>query len=220
MKYVLLDLDGTLLDFKASEKKAFINTIYKFKDIIPSDDICLKFSQINEELFNEFAKGNLKRIEFQRLRFKKMTELLNTDIDEVKFNEFYVKNLEVQAELYNDAIILLDYLKNKYKLYVASNGMYKVQINRLKIAKILDYFTDIFISEDIGYNKPDPNFFKAIISKIGDNNLDEYIIIGDRIDADIKGGISFGINAILVNRDNIKTEHKNVKNLKDIIGIL
>jgi len=220
MKYVLLDLDGTLLDFKASEKKAFINTIYKFKDIIPSDDICLKFSQINEELFNEFAKGNLKRIEFQRLRFKKMTELLNTDIDEVKFNEFYVKNLEVQAELYNDAIILLDYLKNKYKLYVASNGMYKVQINRLKIAKILDYFTDIFISEDIGYNKPDPNFFKAIISKIGDNNLDEYIIIGDRIDADIKGGISFGINAILVNRDNIKTEYKNVKNLKDIIGIL
>ncbi len=220
MKYVLLDLDGTLLDFKASEKKAFINTIYKFKDIIPSDDICLKFSQINEELFNEFAKGNLKRIEFQRLRFKKMTELLNTDIDEVKFNEFYVKNLEVQAELYNDAIILLDYLKNKYKLYVASNGMYKVQINRLKIAKILDYFTDIFISEDIGYNKPDPNFFKAIISKIGDNNLDEYIIIGDRIDADIKGGISFGINAILVNRDNIKTKYKNVKNLKDIIGIL
>jgi HAD superfamily hydrolase (TIGR01549 family) len=149
-----------------------------------------------------------------------MTELLNTDIDEVKFNEFYVKNLEVQAELYNDAIILLDYLKNKYKLYVASNGMYKVQINRLKIAKILDYFTDIFISEDIGYNKPDPNFFKAIISKIDDNNLDEYIIIGDRIDADIKGGISFGINAILVNRDNIKTEYKNVKNLKDIIGIL
>jgi phosphoglycolate phosphatase-like HAD superfamily hydrolase len=71
MKYVLLDLDGTLLDFKASEKKAFINTIYKFKDIIPSDDICLKFSQINEELFNEFAKGNLKRIEFQRLRLKK-----------------------------------------------------------------------------------------------------------------------------------------------------
>ena len=220
MKYVLLDLDGTLLDFKASEKKAFINTIYKFKDIIPSDDICLKFSQINEELFNEFAKGNLKRIEFQRLRFKKMTELLNTDIDEVKFNEFYVKNLEVQADLYNDAIILLDYLKNKYKLYVASNGMYKVQINRLKIAKILDYFTDIFISEDIGYNKPDPNFFKAIISKIGDNNLDEYIIIGDRIDADIKGGISFGINAILVNRYNIKIEYKNVKNLKDIIGIL
>ena len=220
MKYVLLDLDGTLLDFKASEKKAFINTIYKFKDIIPSDDICIKFSQINEQLFNEFAKGNLKRIEFQRLRFKKMTELLNTDIDEVKFNEFYVKNLEVQADLYNDAIILLDYLKNKYKLYVASNGMYKVQINRLKIAKILDYFTDIFISEDIGYNKPDPNFFKAIISKIGDNNLDEYIIIGDRIDADIKGGISFGINAILVNRDNIKTEYKNVKNLKDIIGIL
>ena len=220
MKYVLLDLDGTLLDFKASEKKAFINTIYKFKDIIPSDDICLKFSQINEELFNEFAKGNLKRIEFQRLRFKKMTELLNTDIDEVKFNEFYVKNLEVQAELYNDAIILLDYLKNKYKLYVASNGMYKVQINRLKIAKIFDYFTDIFISEDIGYNKPDANFFKAIISKIGDNNLDEYIIIGDRIDADIKGGISFGINAILVNRDNIKTKYKNVKNLKDIIGIL
>ena len=218
MEYILFDLDGTLMDFNMGEKKAFIDTIYSFTNKIPTDLECKEFSIINERLFNEFAKGNMKRIEFQQARFKEITDYMNLKADIEKFNEYYVKSLKYQADLYSDVLDILNYLKGKYKLFIASNGMDSVQRKRLEIAGILDYFDGLYISEVIGHNKPDLEFFEYIFKDLNDYDKDKYVIIGDRYDTDIIGGINAKINTILISRD--KKEKDSIQSLEELKNIL
>ena len=74
MKYILFDLDGTLMDFNKGEASAFIDTMMHFKAYTPSREEISHFSFLNERLFNQFAKGEMKRIEFQEKRFKEIME--------------------------------------------------------------------------------------------------------------------------------------------------
>jgi 2-haloacid dehalogenase len=81
MKYILFDLDGTLMDFNKGEASAFIDTMMHFKAYTPSREEISHFSFLNERLFNQFAKGEMKRIEFQEKRFKEIMEYLDMDGD-------------------------------------------------------------------------------------------------------------------------------------------
>ena len=222
MKYILFDLDGTLLDFNMGEKNSFIKTIKEYTGYIPSDSECKMFSDINEYLFNEYSKGNLKRIEFQEKRFEEIAQKLNLKLDKVMANKFYIEKLRYQAILYPDVLDALDYLFSKYDLYIVSNGMEIVQEERVK--NIKSYFKKRYVSERVGFNKPDKGFFDYVINDIGDNNLDNYIIVGDRLDTDILGGKIAGIKTIYLNRFNndikdIKPDYtvNNLYELKDIL---
>lgn len=223
IKYILFDLDGTLIDFIKGEKMAFIDTIKKYMNYIPSDLECKKFSDINEYYFNEFKEDRMDRKTFHFNRFKEIYEYLKYDGDILNSNEYYINSLKYQAELYDDVLDILNYLKNKYRLFIASNGMTSVQIKRLEIANINNYFEKNYISEDIGYNKPDIEFFNYIFNDLNDFDKDKYIIIGDRIDSDILGAINSGIKSIYLNRDNNSYDGKpdyEIKSLLEIKNIL
>jgi YjjG family noncanonical pyrimidine nucleotidase len=210
IKYILFDLDGTLIDFIKGEKMAFIDTIKKHMNYIPSDLECKRFSDINEYYFNEFKEGRMDRKTFHFNRFKEIYEYLKYDGDIINSNDYYINSLKYQAELYDDVLDTLNYLKNKYRLFIATNGMTSVQIKRLEIANINNYFEKNYISEDIGYNKPDIEFFNYIFNDLNDYDKDKYIIIGDRIDSDILGAINSGIKSIYLNREN--NSYDNVPN--------
>ena len=223
IKNVLIDLDGTLLDFNKGERNAFIETINKFAGIIPNDDVCNEFSKINEFYFQEYSKGKMERKEFHYNRFKGIYEYLNIEADIIKSNEYYIESLKYQANIYDDVLDTLKYLSNKYNLFVASNGMTSVQIERLSKAKIDNYFKKVYVSEEIKYNKPDVKFFEYIFNDLNDFNRDDYIIIGDRLDSDIKGGINAGIKTIYLNRDNINGDIRpdyEIKGFNEIVAIL
>ena len=223
IKYILFDLDGTLIDFIKGEKMAFIDTIKKYMNYIPSDLECKKFSDINEYYFNEFKEGRMDRKTFHFNRFKDIYEYLKYDGDIINSNDYYINSLKYQAELYDDVLDTLNYLKNKYRLFIASNGMTSVQIKRLEIANINNYFEKNYISEDIGYNKPDLEFFNYIFNDLNDYDKDKYIIIGDRIDSDILGAINSGIKSIYLNRENNSYDNVpnyEIKSLLEIKNIL
>ena len=132
-------------------------------------------------------------------------------------------NIKYQAILYDDVINILDYLFNKYILFVASNGQTIVQNKRLETAGIDKYFKKYYISEDVGYNKPNEGFFNYIFDDLKDYKKEEYVIIGDRLDTDILGGINVGIKAIYINRFNISNDIKpdyEIKSLKELKNIL
>ena len=209
IKYILFDLDGTLIDFIKGEKMAFIDTIKKYMNYIPSDLECKRFSDINEYYFNEFKEGRMDRKTFHFNRFKDIYEYLKYDGDIINSNEYYINSLKYQAELYDDVLDILNYLKNQYRLFIASNGMTSVQIKRLEIANINNYFEKNYISE--------------VFNDLNDFDKDKYIIIGDRIDSDILGAINSGIKSIYLNRNNISDNIKpnyEIKSLLEIKNIL
>jgi len=218
MKYILFDLDGTLMDFNKGEASAFIDTMMHFKAYNPSREEISHFSFLNEKLFHQFAKGEMTRIEFQEKRFKEIMEYLGMDGDISLFNKYYVESLKYQADLFDGVVDVLEELSKKYRLFIASNGMNQVQIKRLKKAGIYDYFEKIYISEIIGYNKPDKEFFEYIIKDIKDDNRKEYIMIGDRYDTDIMGAKKVGIDGILLSKE--KKDCITISSIKDVLNFL
>ncbi len=223
IEYVLIDLDGTLLDFSAGERNAFKETINKYSNYVLKEEDYKKFSDINEYYFNEYSKGNMERKEFHYNRFKKIFEYLNLDCPIIEANAFYIESLRYQANPFDDVFEFLDYLKDKYRLFIASNGMTSVQIKRLELAGILKYFEKIYVSEAIGYNKPEEGFFNYIVKDINDYDKSKYIIIGDRLDSDIEGGRGFNIKTVFLDRSkrhgNVDANY-HINDLREIKKIL
>lgn len=223
IEYVLIDLDGTLLDFGAGERNAFKETINKYSNYVLKEKDYKKFSDINEYYFNEHSKGNMERKEFHYNRFKKIFEYLNLDCPIIEANAFYIESLRYQANPFDDVFEFLDYLKDKYRLFIASNGMTSVQIKRLELAGILKYFEKIYVSEAIGYNKPEEGFFNYIVKDINDYDKSKYIIIGDRLDSDIEGGRGFNIKTVFLDRSkrhgNVDANY-HINDLREIKKIL
>ena len=224
IKYILLDLDGTIFDFNKGERNAFTEVIKEKCGYLVTNNEYLEFSKINDFYFKEYQNKKITRDEFHFNRFKDILEYMNISSNIMELNNAYINKLKYQADLYDDALEAIKYLKKKYILCVSSNGMNDVQRKRLEESKIISYFDKIYISELIGYNKPDKRFFDYIINDIGDYNLESYVIIGDRLDSDILGGANSGIRAIYVKRDDSiekgdKIEDQ-VKGLHDIMKIL
>ena len=101
---------------------------------------------------------------------------------------------------------LLETLYGKYRMYLVTNGTLSVQKGRLKSANISRYFEDIFISEELGYNKPSIEYFEKCFSKIPDFKNENTAIIGDSLSSDIQGGINAGIKTIWFHRGQDLTE--------------
>ena len=223
IEYVLIDLDGTLLDFSSGEKNAFGDTIKYFSNYELKEEDYKKFSDINEYYFNEYSIGNMSRNDFHYKRFEEIYKYLKLDCPIEESDKYYIDSLREQAIPFDDVLECLNYLKDKYKLYIASNGMTSVQRRRLEKANILNYFKELYVSETVGYNKPDIGFFEYVVKDINDFDKSKYIIIGDRLDSDIKGGKDFNIKTIFLDRgkkyDNVDFDYK-IHSLIEIKKIL
>ncbi|MFR1138059.1 MAG: HAD family hydrolase, partial [Anaerococcus vaginalis] len=139
------------------------------------------------------------------------------------FNDLFVNFLYDEIEMVDGIEDLLLYLSDKYKIFTASNGIYEMQENRLKKSNLDKYFDNIFVSDKIGFEKPDKKFFQKIMDLTKFSN-DDLIMIGDSIKSDIIGAKNSKIKSIYFNKEDKKISDKNftyqVKNLSEIKKIL
>lgn len=199
-KTLMFDLDETLFDFKASERSSLIKTMEYFNIKIKDEDI-LYFSKVNDDFFNLFHSGIIKeRITFQHKRFESFSKYLNIDFDIEKANKLYINYLTNSSDLFKGSVRVLNTLSKKYRLVAVTNGMYDVQVGRLKNAKIYDYFSEVYVSSKIGYNKPNLEFFNYCFLNENNYSKDSYLIIGDKEDSDMQGGINAGIDTCYFNK--------------------
>ena len=70
-----------------------------------------------------------------------------------------------------------------------------MKIGRTGIGK---YFQHVIISETVGVNKPDKAIFEYALNLAGAVKA-ESLMIGDSLDADVRGAMNFGIDAIYFN---------------------
>lgn len=220
IKAILIDIDDTILDFKKSSKKAFINTIKDF-NLTYKDEYFSYFEQINSDLWRDQKLGKISIKNLFKKRSAMMIEYLGLCEDNNFFTETFSENLSHQAILVDGIEDLLSYLNNKYKLYAASNSVYKRQVSRLKKANLYNFFDGIFVSDTLGYEKPDGKFFEKIIDQI-DFNKNEVIMIGDSLKSDIVGAKNAQIKSIWFSEKDTENKIYNykVKNLSEIKKIL
>lgn len=209
IKNVLLDLDDTILDFHKAEKIALIKTLTKL-NISTNENILERYSQLNLQQWKLLEQGKLNRQEVKVRRYKLLFDEVGVDKSPQQATKIYEHNLSLGHYFIDGAEEMLRILGEIYSLYIVSNGTAKVQKGRIESSGIKKYMKDIFISEEIGFNKPDKRFFDYCFSKIPDFEKDETIIIGDSISSDIQGGKNSGIKTVWFNP-------KGIKNNSDII---
>ena len=203
IRNLLLDLDDTLLDFKKAEAIAIRETFVEL-GISPSDENVALYSKINRSCWEKLENGEYTRDEVLHNRFNILFSHLGVIHDAHEAQKMYEYKLSLGAFYMDGAEKLLDTLLGKYRLYLATNGIVAVQARRIADSGIGKYFDDIFVSEKIGYNKPDKRFFDAAFEKIPDFKHSQTVIVGDTLSSDIRGGIGAGIKTVYFNPKRIK----------------
>lgn len=204
-KTILIDLDDTLLDFQKSEDVA-IRTTIKTLGIEPTEDVVSAYKAINLKYWKMFERKEIEREALLIARFKEFCELLNiTNKDFSLLNETYFHYLSSSPFEIDGADEFLNKLSEKYDIYVITNGVKRVQTIRLSLVNITKYFKKVYISEEIGYQKPSVEFFEFVLNDLNITNKEEVLIIGDSLSSDIQGGINSGIDTMWYNPKKLKS---------------
>lgn len=195
---LLFDVDDTLLDFKAAENYA-LQKLFSEHNVVLTDDIKHFYQEMNQKLWSSFEKGEIKREELLHTRFSILFKKVGLTLNGVHLDNLYRQYLEESAVLIDGAKSLLQKLAKHYDLYVVTNGVARTQFIRLNNSELTTYFKDIFVSEEVGYQKPMKEFFNHVFEKIPHHAADKTIIIGDSLTSDIQGGINAGIDTCWFN---------------------
>ncbi len=199
MKYklVLFDADGTLFDFDTAEKEAFEKTFIQFGINKNLELLHKEYEIINLAIWRDFEQKKITSKELRIERFRRFFAKENLDLDPAIISPIYLKYLSEGTHLLQGAREIVNFLFGKCELALATNGLADVQNPRFADSDLARYFQHIFISEEIGHPKPDPEFFEHIFSKLPHN--ESAIIIGDNLTSDISGGNDFGIDTCWFN---------------------
>ena len=208
IEFLFLDLDDTILDFQKAEHIAVKKTLQDY-GVDPTEAVCSRYSQINRAHWEALERKELTREQVLVGRFATLFQELGVEANAVECARRYENNLSVGHYFLPGALEAVQRLAKKYKLYIASNGTKKVQTSRLKSADIGKYFQNIFISQDMGADKPSMAYFEACFDRIPGFDPGKAMIVGDSLSSDIQGGINAGIATCWVNPN-----HKEAKNIQ------
>ena len=198
IEFLFLDLDDTILDFHKAERIAIAKTIRDF-GVEPTEAILTRYHQINKFHWEQLEKGVLTRDEVLVNRFAVLFRELGVEVDARLCARTYEKNLSIGHWFLPGAEEAVDALSKKYRLFLASNGTASVQAGRMTSANLYRFFEKVFVSQEIGANKPSREYFQRCFAQIPDFDPDRAIMVGDSLTSDILGGINAGIKTCWVN---------------------
>ena len=198
---VLLDIDNTLIDFNECARQSIIRIFNDF-NLPYSDNVFKTFTDENIKIWKRLENGEINKAYLRANRWNIILEKLNIVFDGSLIEELFEKSIAESAFEVEGAKELLEYLSEKHKLYVVSNGFSAVQEKRLNISGFRKYFNKMFFSEDIGISKPQKEFFDYCFNSLNNPPKEDVILIGDSLSADILGGINYNIKTIWFNKNN------------------
>ena len=230
LKVILFDIDNTLLSFDQCVKETMKTGFETFKIGTYEEWMFAVFHRINADLWRSIELGELDFEGLKRVRWNKIFECLQLSADGLRFEAYFRDCLFESAIPEKGALELLEYLSGKYTLCVASNGPCLQQINRLKKSGMLPYFSDLFVSEEIGSSKPNAQFFRTCAARLNQKlgqtiRPCEMMMIGDSLSSDMAGAIAFGMQTCFYNPEKkplppgMNITHT-VASLKEIASIL
>ena len=198
IEFLFIDLDDTILDFHKAEQVALSKTLETF-GLEPNEQVVSRYSQINKSYWERLERKEVTREFLLVNRFADLFAEYGIAVDPVLCARTYEKNLGTGHYFLPGAREAVEALRKKYKLYLASNGTSHVQAGRIESADIARFFEGIFISQEIGVNKPDVEYFNRCFARIPGFDKTKAMIVGDSLSSDILGGKQAGILTCWVN---------------------
>lgn len=191
---ILWDVDGTLLDFIAAEKAAIKTLFGEFNLGQCSDEMIKRYSEINKIYWQRLERGEITKQEVLVGRFKEFFKSEGIDISVVEeFNFLYQLRLGDTIVYHDDSLEIIKSLQGRVRQYVVSNGTVEAQSKKLRLSGLGELVDGIFLSEHIGVEKPNIEFFDKVLEEIKPADRSSILIVGDSLTSDIQGGNNAGI---------------------------
>ena len=195
---LLLDLDGTLLDFEAAERVAISATLQHFG--LPHDEEAAGlFHRVNAECWHMLERGEIKKEKLLTLRFSRFLEEAGAKGNPAQLNSDYAARLAEEAPLIPGADEFLAEAAEFCTLAATTNAIYRVQTSRLEKSGLLPFFDGVFVSEKMGAEKPSARFFDAVLRNLGVQERARVLVVGDSLTADIKGAANAKLDSCWCN---------------------
>ncbi|MBC7614630.1 MAG: noncanonical pyrimidine nucleotidase, YjjG family [Pedobacter sp.] len=207
-KHIFFDLDHTIWDFDRNAQETLLELyeVHQLKalGLHSAKEFIERYTENNHRLWAKYHLGEISKETLRDERFRKtFLEMgVKPDLVPSQFEEDYVNMSPTKTNLFEGAVEVLGYLQQKYTLHIISNGFKETTLTKMRVSKLNPYFANVIISEDVGVNKPNPTIFQYALDKAGADK-GESIMIGDSLEADIRGAQDFGITAIFFNPLNI-----------------
>jgi len=205
-KFLLFDLDHTLLDFDSAEDIA-LTQLLKEEGVVDIRAYKDYYVPMNKTLWKDLEQKKITKQELVNTRFSKVFSHFGIEKDGVYLAERYQFYLAQQGQVFSGAMELIDSIIDRsYELYAATNGITTIQTGRMTQSGLAPYFNQVFISEQLQTQKPDALFYEKIGQQIAGYSKEKTLMIGDSLTADIQGGNNAGIDTIWYNPHHLENK--------------
>ena len=191
---ILWDVDGTLLDFAAAEAAAIRRLFAEFVLGDCTEEMLRRYSAVNKRWWERLERGEVTRREVLEGRFREFFAAEGLDpAGAPAFNERYQVCLGDTIVYRDDSLAIVRALRGRVRQYAVSNGTVVAQEKKLRLSGLGALMDGVFLSEELGVEKPDPAFFDQVFAAIGPVDRGNVLIVGDSRTSDIRGGVNAGI---------------------------
>lgn len=198
-KALLFDFDDTLFDFNKSEKIALEKTFNRYGIEKSEYNFEIYYSE-NHKFWKGFEKGIYKGEQDSDIRFKNFCEIIGrNEINCTEMCNYYIEELSKTAFAIDNSVEMLEKYCKVFDIYIVTNALKRVNDKRSEVGGIMPFIKGRFISEEIGYSKPNKEFFDYLFSKVNFSK-EQCLLIGDGLMSDMKGGVDYGIDTCWFNR--------------------
>jgi len=220
---IFFDLDHTLWDFEKNSALAFAEILAKHDIAVDLNEFLSHYVPLNLAYWEKYRNEEISQEELRYRRLKDTFDLVHYEIDDATIgllSDEYIHYLPQYNHLFDGTLEILDYLGSKYRLHIITNGFHEIQNSKMTNSKILHYFKTVTNSEMAGVKKPNPKIFEHAL-KLASAKKENSIMIGDCIDADVRGAMGFGLQAILFNEKPCgETDIRQINRLTDLKNYL
>ena len=226
IRAVLWDVDGTLLDFLTAERNAIRTCFELFHLGECTDEMIRVYSAINLRWWEALERGEKTKPEILLGRFREFFALYGRDVSAAEaFNEEYQVRLGDTIVFCPGALETVRALRGRAVQYAVTNGTKIAQQRKLARSGLDALLDGVFISEEVGAEKPDPRFFRAVFDALDGISPRETLIVGDSLTSDIRGGVNAGIGTVWYNPgakprpDHLRIDHE-IRSLTEILALV
>ena len=204
IKHIFFDLDHTIWDFDRNAEETLTELYARYKleslGLSSSREFIDTYTENNQLLWAEYHLGKITKETLRSERFSKTFIQLGIQPSHIpsQFEDDYVRLTPTRTNLFEGSEKVLTYLQKKYALHIISNGFKESTLTKMDKSGLNPYFANVIISEDVGVNKPDKAIFEYAL-RLASAQKEESIMIGDSLEADIRGAQDYGMKAIYFN---------------------